>query len=967
MKKILIFISLLLTYASQGQISDAKITDTIALWIVPNMTKSITAAQVNAILDHLNNSKINKDSIVAVRTNAAEDTLFIKYKTTSDTIVLLHELDNLSDVVLTTPDASDMLILDDETMKWVNRPLIQVYDDMQDTLKNAGRGEAVPDPDSIYYALLDTSYTNIDSNSVSSFRTQDSYLPNWRKDFANAHYSEMTATDDNAKLAIIGDSYGLSIVPYFTKYAQNLYGEGGGYQPFVTSAIAASGVYCNIGANWVDSVDVTDTLILNSYYVESSTAGASIMISSPYFNKLRLFYKQVAGGGTFSYQLGAAGTATNVSTNGATAAKWCYKNFAALKSNPTDTVIIKVVSGAVRLYGFYLQNDHHVQMNNEAPRKLEVHNLAIGGTTVSQFIGKNATAVNTLIDTLDISAFIMIWLDSEAEDPYSNYQILIDSLRSAKSTTDYLILTPYNNYASWGMLQAKKYRALAKSLNVGYMDMSNLGGQYAKNNAAGLMGDVTHFNYAGASILYLELAKVLFQPTSRYATLEATTLKINNNSIQFPNSSSIYISRKDKSTNATNYNTILGYDAANSLTTGYSNTSVGHASMENNTTGYQNVASGKGALKSNTTGNNNSAIGTFSGYSNLTGNENTSVGEYSLFSNVSGSFNTAVGVTALSSVTDKNDNVAVGNCALQYNVNNQNTAVGSLSAVGVSGQTNNGYQNAFYGYGSGQYLVSGYRNVGIGDNALRGKSTSTYFTGNMNVAIGYSSMIGANSSANNSSVGANSMYSNTTGGNNAAFGAFAGYSNTTGANNIMIGYRAGYNETGSSKFYIASDSTSWANGMASGSKLLLYADQSNAAKSNHFMNIFAKVSIGAAKNPNEMLSVTGNASITGYLKSGTGSIADNDSTPSVASYNTFIYAGSANPVSIDALDDHVVGCYYTIIGNSNTYTITVIDGTPAGGDSFNLAGGNWVGGSQDVLLLYCIAADAFIEVSRSDN
>ena len=116
-----------------------------------------------------------------------------------------------------------------------------------------------------------------------------------------------------------------------------------------------------------------------------------------------------------------------------------------------------------------------------------------------------------------------------------------------------------------------------------------------------------------------------------------------------------------------------------------------------------------------------------------------------------------------------------------------------------------------------------------------------------------------------------------------------------------------------------------------------------------------------------MLSVTGNASITGYLKSGTGSIADNDSTPSVASYNTFIYAGSANPVSIDALDDHVVGCYYTIIGNSNTYTITVIDGTPAGGDSFNLAGGNWVGGSQDVLLLYCIAADAFIEVSRSDN
>lgn len=133
MKKILTILFVLTGLLSQGQISDAKIRDTIALWIVPNLTKSITAAQMNAILDHLNNSKINKDSIVNVRTNAAEDSLFIKYKTTMDTIVLLHELDNLSDVVLTTPDASDMLILDDETMKWVNRPLIQVYGDMLDT------------------------------------------------------------------------------------------------------------------------------------------------------------------------------------------------------------------------------------------------------------------------------------------------------------------------------------------------------------------------------------------------------------------------------------------------------------------------------------------------------------------------------------------------------------------------------------------------------------------------------------------------------------------------------------------------------------------------------------------------------------------------------------------------------------------------------------------------------------------
>ncbi len=967
MKKILIFISLLLTYVSQGQISDAKITDTIALWIKPNLTKSITAAQMNAILDHLNNSKINKDSIVAVRTNAAEDSLFIKYKTTSDTIVLLHELDHLSDVVLTTPDASDMLILDDETMKWVNRPLIQVYDDMQGTLKNAGRGEAVPDPDSIYYVLLDTAYTNMDSNSVTSFRTPDSYLPNWRKDFANAHYSEMTATDDNAKLAIIGDSYGLSIVPYFKKYAQNLYGEGGGYQPFVTSAITLRGIYCDIGANWADSLDVTDTLILNSYYVESSTAGATINIGIPYFNKLRIFYKQVAGGGTFSYQLGAAGTATNVSTNGATAAKWCYKNFAALKSNPTDTVIIKVVSGAVRLYGFYFQNDYNVQIFNEPTQKLEVHNLAIGGTTVSQFVGKNATAVNTLIDTLDISAFIMIWLDLDAELPYTNYPTLITNLRSAKATTDYLILTPYNNYTSLGTSQSRKYRALSKTLNVGYMDMSNLTGQYSNNDAAGLMTDLTHFNSSGASLLYLELAKVLFQPTSRFGSMETTNLKINTNSIQFPNSNSIYISRKDRSEKVLKYNTVLGYDAANSLTSGYALTAVGHLALEDNTEGYQNTAIGKSALSNNIDGDDCIALGFLAGSGNTTASNNIYIGRNAGGANQTTTGAVIAGNYAVETSTNIEGMTAVGYAAGRYNVGQKSTYIGYIAGYGVSGQTNNGYQNFFGGYSAGQYSVGGYRSVGIGYEAMRGKATSTYFSGGMNVAIGYQTMLSINSGLNNTALGAASLYTTGTGGNNTAVGCFSGYSNSTGTNNIFLGYRAGYNETGSSKTYIASDSTSWAVGMASGSKLLLYADQSNAAKSNHFMNIFAKVSIGAAKNPTEMLSVTGNAAITGSLKSGTGSIADNDTSPSIANYNTFIYAGSANAVSIDALDDHVIGCYYTIIGNSNTYTITVIDGTPAGGDSFNLAGGNWVGGSQDVLLLYCIAADAFVEVSRSDN
>jgi len=109
--------------------------------------------------------------------------------------------------------------------------------------------------------------------------------------------------------------------------------------------------------------------------------------------------------------------------------------------------------------------------------------------------------------------------------------------------------------------------------------------------------------------------------------------------------------------------------------------------------------------------------------------------------------------------------------------------------------------------------------------------------------------------------------------------------------------------------------------MASGSKLLWYADMTNAVKSNHFMNIFAKLSIGAAKDPTVMLEVTGNATVTGSFKSGTGTIANNDSIPDVSGANTFIYNGTANSVAVDDLTNPVVGMYYTFWGNSDTYTL----------------------------------------------
>lgn len=85
MKKLTILL-VLLAFSGKAQISDQKIADTIALWIVPNNAKSITAAKMNAILDHINLSKINKDSLI-VTTSAGNDTIFVTNGTTTDTVL----------------------------------------------------------------------------------------------------------------------------------------------------------------------------------------------------------------------------------------------------------------------------------------------------------------------------------------------------------------------------------------------------------------------------------------------------------------------------------------------------------------------------------------------------------------------------------------------------------------------------------------------------------------------------------------------------------------------------------------------------------------------------------------------------------------------------------------------------------------------------------------------------------------
>ena len=341
------------------------------------------------------------------------------------------------------------------------------------------------------------------------------------------------------------------------------------------------------------------------------------------------------------------------------------------------------------------------------------------------------------------------------------------------------------------------------------------------------------------------------------------------------------------------------------------------------------------------------AIGYEAGYKNTRGGF-TSIG-YQAGKNNTGNFHTSVGYYA------GVNNIGLNFTGTGYQAGYHNTADGVTVMGTLAGVNNTGASLTAFGYNAaasntkatacafGSYALNG--NTGTGPLSAFGHWSGRGNTGNYLQAFGY--YAGRNN----------------TGANVTAFGYQAAYANT-GNNAIMIGYFSGYTNTTANRFVLGNtvaNATPLLIGDLAGNKLGIGVTPDSA------LTVTGGGRFTQGLKAGRSIDVTGNAVISGYIKSGTGTIANNDASPSVAGYNTFIYNGTANSVSIDALDDHVVGCYYTIIGNSNTYTITVIDGTPAGGDSFNLSGSSWVGGSQDLLMLYCIAADAFVEVSRSDN
>ena len=171
-------------------------------------------------------------------------------------------------------------------------------------------------------------------------------------------------------------------------------------------------------------------------------------------------------------------------------------------------------------------------------------------------------------------------------------------------------------------------------------------------------------------------------------------------------------------------NTVFGYDAGTSITDGDDNTCIGYHAGKNTTSGSGCVFIGERAGRDNTTASDNVCIGQAAGQDRTTGASNVSIGTLSNYTG-NGTRNVSVGFYSLST-NPANYNTAVGAQALRY-INNTN-ATGNVGVGESAGKAvTSGANNTLMGYLSGSSgtndLTTGSNNIILGYNASASGAT----------------------------------------------------------------------------------------------------------------------------------------------------------------------------------------------------------------------------------------------------
>ncbi len=167
------------------------------------------------------------------------------------------------------------------------------------------------------------------------------------------------------------------------------------------------------------------------------------------------------------------------------------------------------------------------------------------------------------------------------------------------------------------------------------------------------------------------------------------------------------------------FNTVVGYQALYSGTSGRDNTAVGWRSQYSSTSGNFNVSLGTNSLQALTSGSGNLALGVSAGQSLTTGSTNFALGRSTLALATTASNNVCIGSLNSQKITTGNGNVFIGTQVAQ---NGTGAASNNVAIGNQSGLVNSANENTYIGFRAGGSQQNGTRNTMIGASAGYGAS-----------------------------------------------------------------------------------------------------------------------------------------------------------------------------------------------------------------------------------------------------
>jgi|GEM_PF-2499209 len=388
------------------------------------------------------------------------------------------------------------------------------------------------------------------------------------------------------------------------------------------------------------------------------------------------------------------------------------------------------------------------------------------------------------------------------------------------------------------------------------------------------------------------------------------------------------------------YNSVIGYQAGKTLTTGSKNVFLGYQAGFENNANYNSFI-GFQSGKANTTGTFNTFMGYNSGLANIDGENNVFIGYESGRDNLSGDNNVFLGKNAgLESIGSNNvfigleagmknqgnDNIFIGlNAGKNLTTGIHNLLIGSSAGLNHTTQEYNvmlgtsagsnlvetffweSSFNTFMGINAGYKIYKGKENVFIGTNAgywIENGSGNTFVGINAGRSGDPHTINPTLVASNNSFFGDMAGFNIQDGDNNVAIGYMSGYSITSGTGNVFIGFTAGSSVLGteSNKLYIDNSSTP---------SPLIYGDFS--ANTLQFNG-----NVGVSKAPAYTLDVAGDVNINSGSKFKIGgtnlAAADVGAEPALTKGNLT----ATGPISISATRQVIGGDAAISIADAST-------------------------------------------------